>query len=57
MAINSVAPIENRMIAVLYCAYTRTSGHGISAFRSGSIIIMKQTIGEIPYDDQLCMGA
>jgi hypothetical protein len=33
------------------------SGHGISAFRSGSIIIMKQTIGEIPYDDQLCMGA
>lgn len=22
-----------------------------------SCIIMKQTIGEIPYDDQLCMGA
>jgi len=27
MAITSVAPIENRMIAVLYCVYTRTSGH------------------------------
>ena len=26
MAINSVASIENRMIAVLYCVYTRTSG-------------------------------
>lgn len=23
----------------------------------GNDIIMKQTIGEIPYDDQLCMGA
>lgn len=27
MAITSVAPIENRMIAVSYCVYTRTSGH------------------------------
>ena len=26
MAITSVAPIENRMIAVSYCVYTRTSG-------------------------------
>lgn len=26
MAITSIAPIENRMIAVLYCVYTRTSG-------------------------------
>jgi len=27
MAITSVSPIENRMIAVLYCVYTRTGGH------------------------------
>ena len=26
MAITSVAPIENRMIAVSYCVYTRTGG-------------------------------
>ena len=26
MAITSIAPIENRMIAVLYCVYTQTGG-------------------------------